>query len=86
MFFYIVSFVGPFMVNMFPNLSVFKLAKRQINAIDIHIGNLVDAKKPAAKYISRRIRERKAAVDVCVIIAAFSLCFFPGWIVGQYRT
>ena len=35
--------------------------------------------------MSRKIQERKAAVDVSIIIAAFLLCYLPGWFTGLCR-
>ena len=35
--------------------------------------------------MSRQRIKRKAAVDVSIIIAAFLLCFLPGWIEGIWR-
>ena len=31
------------------------------------------------QHEARRIKDRKAAVDVCIIIAAFVICFLPEW-------
>ena len=31
------------------------------------------------QHDARRIKDRKAAVDVCIIIAAFVICFLPEW-------
>ena len=35
--------------------------------------------------MSRRMKERRAAVDVSIIIATFLLCFLPFWITGICR-
>ena len=80
-------FVVPLLVIMFLNWSVYKTAKTQINALEVQIGSLdgLQAAKSQRQEMSRKIRERKAAVDVIVIIAAFLLCFLPVWIVGICR-
>ena len=31
------------------------------------------------QHDARRIKDRKAAVDVCIIIAAFVICYLPEW-------
>ena len=82
--FSIATFIVPFMVIIFLNVTVYKTAKRQINAIELQARTVVDVESQQQK-ISRRMRDRKAAVDVIIIITAFLLCFLPGWIMGIYR-
>ena len=83
LFFCIFTFVGPFLVIILLNQSVYKTAKRQINASRIQ-GYSCDTKRQQQET-SRRVKERKAATDVSIIIAAFLLCFLPVWIVGTCR-
>lgn len=77
------TFVGPFLVIILLNQSVYKTAKRQINGSRIQ-GYFGDTKRQQQE-MSRRVRERKAATDVSMIIAAFLLCFLRVWIVGTCR-
>ena len=83
LFYSIFTFVGPFLVIILLNQSVYKTAKRQINASRIQ-GYSGDTKRQQQET-SRRVRERKAATDVSIIIAPFLLCFLPIWIVGTCR-
>lgn len=78
LFFSIFTFVGPFLVIILLNQSVYKTAKRQINASNIQ--QYSSDIKRQQQEMSRRVRERKAATDVSIIIAAFLLCFLPVWI------
>ena len=76
----------PFLIIVLLNASVYKTAKRQINAIEVQVGGPVDAENPQQQEIvSRRLRDRKAAVDVSIIIAAFLVCFLPVWVTGICR-
>ena len=83
----VATLIVPFLVIVFLNLSVYKTAKRQINAIEDQVGTIshVEAKNPQQEEMSRRIRDRKAAVDVSIIITAFLVCFLPTWIMGFCR-
>ena len=82
--FAITSFVVPFVVVVFLNWSVFKTAKVKINALEVQMGS-VGGSEIQQQEMSRRMKERRAAVDVSIIIAAFLLCFFPLCITGIYR-
>ena len=76
----IAMLIAPFVVIVFLNASVYKEARRQINAIEVQVGG------PQQQEIaSRRLRDRKAAVDVAIIIATFLLCYLPLWITGICR-
>ena len=76
----IAMLIAPFVVIVFLNGSVYKAARRQINAIEVQVGG------PQQQEIaSRRLRDRKAAVDVTIIIATFLLCYLPLWITGICR-
>ena len=84
----IVSFIAillPLLIIIFLNVSVYKTARRQIEAmIEVQVGGPVsDTESPQQQEIaSRRLRDRKAAVDVAIIVTAFFLCFLPGSIRG----
>ena len=78
--------VMPFLVILFLNVSVYKTANRQINAMVVQVGGPVDAEiTQQQEMVSRRLRDRKAAVDVTIIIAAFLVCFLPFWVTGICR-
>ena len=80
--FALVIFLVPFLVIALLNWMVYKTAKLQANAIAIQIGSL-GACESHQQDNSRRIRtERRAALDVSIIIAAFVLCFLPTWIMN----
>ena len=76
--------VLPFLVILILNWSVYKAAKVQVNAVAIQIGRLAGSESQQQET-SRKRAERKAAVDVAIIIAAFLLCYLPTWIVGFFR-
>ena len=84
MFFVVAFFVVPFLVIVFVNRSVYMTARSQINALEVQIGSLGGSEEQQ-KEMSRQMSERKAAIDVIIIIAAFMLCFLPGWFVGIWR-
>ena len=72
----IAKFIVPFVVIVFLNGSVYKAARRQINAIEVQVAN---AESPQQQEIvSRRLSDRKAAVDVTIIMVAFVLYYLPG--------
>ena len=77
-------FVFPLVVIALLNWSVYKTAKLQANAVAIQIGSFDSSESQQQDNSRRRITERKAALDVSLIIAAFLLCFLPTWIVGLY--
>ena len=77
----ITTIIVPFLVILFLNVSVYKTASRHINAIEVQVGGLVDAEIAQQRdSVSRRLTDRKAAVDVTIIIAAFLVCFLPFWV------
>jgi len=80
----IVSFVLPFFVIVFLNWSVYKTAKRQIEALEVQKGSLAGFESQKQE-IAKRMRERKAAVDITIIICAFVMCFLPTYFVGILR-
>ena len=70
----------PFIVIVFLNVHVYRTAKRDINAIEAQVGGHGDAVSSQQQEMSRRFRaDRKAAIDVAIIIAAFLVCLLPGW-------
>ncbi|KAL9989159.1 hypothetical protein ACROYT_G003676 [Oculina patagonica] len=80
----IASFLIPFLVIVFLNWSVYKTAKIQIEALQVQIGSLAGS-DDQQQALTRRMRDRKAAVDITIIITAFLLCFLPSYIVGLLR-
>ena len=82
----IATIIMPFLVILVLNASVYKTANRQINAMVVQVGGPVDAEiTQQQEMVSRRLRDRKAAVDVTIIIAAFLVCFLPFWVTGICR-
>ena len=81
------TLVIPLLIIVFLNVSVYMAARRQVNVTEVQMGGSVDAENPQQlqEIVSRRIRDRKAAIDVAIIITAFLLCFLPGWIMGICR-
>ncbi|XP_078384462.1 octopamine receptor beta-1R-like [Oculina patagonica] len=82
----ILTLVVPLLITVFLNWSVFKAAKA-LQRNEVQVGDLAGSEMPENQLqeMSRRRSERKAAVDVCIIIAAFMVCFLPAWIVGICR-
>ena len=79
----IATFIVPFVVIVFLNGSVHKAARRQIHVNEVQVDDQVNAESPQQQEIvSRRLSDRKTAVDVTIIIAAFLLCYIPGWHMG----
>lgn len=90
-FFTVVTILGPFVIIMFLNWSVYKTAKRQINALahEAQLGSLDNSAQNIQQELTSRKKERKASFDVFIIIAAFLICFLPLWVVSfcrQYAT
>ena len=82
----IATIIIPFVVILVLNVSVYKTANRQINAMVVRVGGPVEAEiTQQQEMVSRRLRDRKAAVDVTIIIAAFLVCFLPFWVTGICR-
>ena len=83
----ITTLVIPLLIIVFLNVSVYMAARRQINVTEVQMGGPIDAENPQQlrEIVSRRIRDRKAAIDVAIIIVAFLVCFLPGWIMGICR-
>ena len=85
--FAIIAYVVPFVIIAFLNWSVYKAAKVQVVAINAQVGSLDGSESSTQqKEMLRRSRsERKAAVDVGIIIAVFLLCHLPSYIIGVLR-
>ncbi|XP_078384173.1 octopamine receptor beta-1R-like [Oculina patagonica] len=85
-FFTVLSFVIPFLIILLLNWLVYKTAKAlQQNPVQVGSLDGSDMSANQLQEMSRSRSERKAAVDVCIIIAAFMACFLPAWIVGICR-
>ena len=80
----LVSFVVPFLVIVFLNWKVFKTAKILQKNTAVQVGT-TSGSDNQQQEMAWRMSERKAAVDVSIIIAAFVLCYLPGWITGLLR-
>ena len=80
----VATLLVPLLIIVFLNTSVYKTARRQINAMEVQVGpGPVNSQSPQQQEIvSRRLRDRKVAVDVSIIIAAFLVCFLPVWVTG----
>ena len=90
-FFTVITLLGPFVVILFLNWSVYTTAKRQINALaqEAQLRSPDDSAQSIQQELTRRKKERKASFDVFIIIAAFLICFLPLWVVSfcrQYAT
>lgn len=75
--------VVPFIIILYLNWRVFKTANiLQINIVAAaQLGSLEGSDlHKQEQFEVRRILDRKAAVDVCIIITVFLLCYLPEWI------
>ena len=76
-------FVVPFIIILYLNWRVFKTANiLQINIVAAaQLGSLEGSDlHKQEQFEVQRILDRKAAVDVCIIITVFLLCYLPEWI------
>ena len=80
-----VLLVGPFLIIVFLNWLVYKTAKNQVEALGHRQLGGIAGSNPQQQEIPRRVRERKAAVDIIIVVAAFWLCFFPMYIARLFR-
>ena len=65
----------PFLYIVFLNVSVYKTARRQIYDMEVHVrGHEGAGGLQQQERITRRLTDRKAAVDVAIIISAFLVC------------
>ena len=78
-FFTVVTLPGPFVVILFLKLSIYKTAKRQINAMaqGAQLGSLDDSPQSIQQELTTRWKEQKVSFDVFIMIAAFLICFLP---------
>ena len=72
----------PFLVIAILNWSVYKVVKGHVNDVTVQLGSLDGSE---SQQSPRQGSERKAAVDVSIIIAVFMLCYLPTWVVGILR-
>ena len=71
----IVTLTVPFLYIVFLNVSVYKTARRQIYDMEVHVRGHEGAEGlQQQERITRRLTDRKAAVDVAIIISAFLVC------------
>ena len=75
--FSLVLLAVPVLVITLLNWSVYKTAKLQAKTVAIQIGSLDGCEGHQQDNSRRTLTERKAALDVGIIIAAFVLCFLP---------
>lgn len=80
-----VLLVGPFLIIALLNWLVYKTARNQVEALGHRQLGGIAGSNPEQQEIPKRVRERKAAVDIIIIVAAFWLCFFPMYIVRLFR-
>lgn len=81
-----VLLVAPFLIIALLNWLVYKTAKNQVEALGHRqLGGIAGFSNPQQQEIPRRVRERKAAVDIIIIVATFWLCFFPMYIIRLFR-
>ncbi len=78
----IITLVVPCLIEVFLNWSVLKTANT-LQHNPVQVGDIGESQN--LQEMSRRRIERKAAVDVCIIIAAFMVCFLPVWTAGMCR-
>ena len=75
----------PFLAIFFLNWSVYKAAKVQANQVAIQFGSFAGSENQQQETSRRQMSERKAAIDVSLMIAAFLVFFLPTWVVGLCR-
>ncbi|XP_078350642.1 octopamine receptor beta-1R-like [Oculina patagonica] len=81
----LIFFVIPFLIITFLNWRVFKTARiLQRNTVAVQVGT-ISGSESQQQEMTRRRGEKKAAVDISIIIAAFMLCYLPSWITGLCR-
>ena len=87
MLFSIFLIVLPLLVIVFFNWSVYKTAKKHINACKIQVESVsgLEESQQRRQEMIRRKAEGRAAADVNIIVVSFFLCFLPPWICGLLR-
>lgn len=82
-------FVVPFLAIAFLNCRVFKavktLQRNDVALVQVENTACAGSENQSGQEISRKIRERKAAVDISIIIVAFLICCISAWITGLCR-
>ena len=77
-------FFMPFLVIAFLNCRVLKavktLQRNDVALVSVENNACAGSEDQSGQEISRRTRERKAAVDISIIIAAFLICCISAWI------
>lgn len=83
-FYLIFSLILPFLVILYLNWSVFKTARR-VQQADQIIQHTFIQNKGQSKAMARKIFDRKAAVDVSIVVGAFLGFYIPIWVVNICR-
>ena len=83
-FYVIVALALPLLVILYLNWSVFKTARR-VQQADLVIQHTLSQNKGQNEGTARKIFDRKAAVDVSIVIGAFLAFYIPLWIVNICR-
>ena len=83
-FYAILGLVLPFLVISYLNWSVFKTARR-VQQADLEIQHTLSQNKEQNEATARKIFDRKAAVDVSIVVGAFLAFYIPLWIVNSCR-
>ena len=82
----VITFVLPSLIIFLLNWLVYKTAEMlQQNVVQVGHLDGSETSENQLQEMSSRMIERKAAVDVCIVIAAFVVCFLPAWIVNIFR-
>ena len=82
--FVIFGLVLPFLVISYLNWSVFKTARR-VQQADLEMQYTLSQNKGRNEATARKIFDRKAAVDVSIVVGAFLAFYIPLWIVNSCR-
>lgn len=83
-FYAIFGLALPFLVISYLNWSVFKTARR-VQQADLEIQHTLNQNKGQNEATTRKIFDRKAAVDVSFVVGAFLAFYIPLWIVNICR-
>lgn len=80
----ILGLVLPFLFISYLNWSVFKTARR-VQQADLEMQQTLSQNKGRNEATARKIFDRKAAVDVSIVVGAFLAFYIPLWIVNSCR-
>ena len=83
-FYAFLGLVLPFFVILYLNWTVFKTARR-VQQADLEIQHTLSQNKGQNEPKARKIFDRKAAVDVSIVVGAFLALYIPLWIVNSCR-